>query len=91
MGCYEYPVITGYSFSYPELLLSFRSRVRWNRYNLARRHDETLNGFSRDKSTTAVDVCALMIPLFCGIRKIATRAGVSGVMAFRAMKHDEHL
>lgn len=66
-------------------------RVRWSRYDFPRRNDKTLNGFSRDKSTTAVDVSALMIPLFCGIRKIATRAGVGGVMAFRTVKHDEHL
>ena len=89
----ENPAFAGFSFgSQPgHLMLTGHRRVRRSRYDFPRRNDEALNGFSRDKSTTAVDVSALMIPLFCGIRKIATRAGVSGVMAFRAVKHDEHL
>lgn len=87
------PAIAGLFFgSQPgHLMLTGHRRVRWSRYDFPRRNDETLNSFCRDKSTTAVDVCALMIPLFCGVRKIATRAGMGGVMAFRAVKHDEHL
>lgn len=58
---------------------------------LPRRHDKTLDCFSGHKRAAAVNVCALVIPLFCGISKIATRAGVGGMMAFRTMKHDEGL
>jgi hypothetical protein len=64
-------------------------RRRW--YDFTRRNDETLNRLSGDKRATAVDVCALMITLFCRVRKIATCASVGGVMAFWAVKHGEHL
>lgn len=68
------------------LLLTCRRWVRQSRGDFSGLHNVAFDCFCRDESATAIDICALMIPLFCGIRKIATRAGVSGVMAFRAVK-----
>jgi hypothetical protein len=62
---------------------------RWNYFT--RRYNETLDRLSGDERATAVDVCALMITLFCRVGKIATSAGVGGVMAFWTVKHGEHL
>jgi len=64
-------------------------RRRW--YYFTRRNDKALDRLSGDERATAIDVCALMIPLFCRIGKIATCASVGGVMAFRAVEHGEHL
>jgi hypothetical protein len=64
-------------------------RRRW--HYLTRRNDKTLDRLSGDKRTAAVDVCALVIPLFGRVSKIATCAGVSGEMAFWTVKHGEHL
>jgi hypothetical protein len=64
-------------------------RRRW--HYLTRRNDKAGKGFGRDKGAAAVDICALMIALFCRVREIAASASVGGVVAFWAVKHDEHL
>jgi hypothetical protein len=56
-----------------------------------RRYDKALDRLSGHKRRAAVDVCALVIPLFGRVSKIATCAGVSGEMAFWTVKHGEHL
>lgn len=58
---------------------------------ITRRNDKTLDSLSGDKSTTAVDICALMIAFFGRVREIAASASMGGVMAFWTVKHDEHL
>jgi len=64
-------------------------RRRW--YYLTRRNDKALDGLSGDKGRAAVDVSTLVIELFRRVRKVAACASVCGKMAFRAMKHGEHL
>lgn len=73
------------------LLLAGCCRVRRRWHDFTRRYNETLDCLSSDERTTAVDVCALMITLFCRIGKIATSASVGGVMAFWTVKYGEHL
>lgn len=60
-------------------------------YYNPRRYDKALDGFGGHKRRAAVDVCALVIPLFGRVREIATCASVGGVMAFWTVKHGEHL
>lgn len=60
-------------------------------YYNPRRYDKALDGFGGHKRRAAVDVCALVIPLFGRVSKIATCAGMSGEMAFWTVKHGEHL
>jgi hypothetical protein len=74
-----------------DLLLTRSSRMRRRWHYLTRRNDKTLHRLSGDKCTAAVDVCALVIPLFGRISKVAACAGVSGEMAFWTVKHSEHL
>lgn len=74
-----------------DLLLAKDCLMLWHWHYLTRRNDKTLNRLSGDERTTAVDVCALMLTLFCRIGKIATSASVGGVMAFWTVKHGEHL
>jgi hypothetical protein len=64
-------------------------RCRW--YYYSRRYNKALDRFGGHKRRAAVDVCALVIPLFGRVGKIATCAGVSGKMAFWTVKHGEHL
>jgi hypothetical protein len=65
--------------------------VRWRWHYFTRRNDKALYRFSGDKCRAAIDICALVIPLFGRVSKIATCAGVSGEMAFWTVKHGEHL
>lgn len=65
--------------------------MRNRRYHYSRRYDKTLDRFGGHKRGAAVDVCALVIPLFGRVSKVATCAGVSGEMAFWTVKHVEHL
>jgi hypothetical protein len=73
------------------LVLTRCSRVRRRWLDFTRRYDKALDRFSGHKRRAAVDVCALVIPLFGRVSKIATCAGVSGKMAFWTVKHGEHL
>jgi len=73
------------------LLLAGRCRVRCRWYYNARRNDKALDRLSGHKRRAAVDVCALVIPLFGRVSKVATCTGVRGEMAFWAVKHGEHL
>jgi len=56
-----------------------------------RRYYKALDRFGGHKRRAAVDICALVIPLFGRVSKIATCAGVSGEMAFWTAKHVEDL
>jgi hypothetical protein len=64
-------------------------RRRW--YYFTRRNDKALDGLSGDKCRAAVDVSALMVTLFRRVRKVAACASMCGKMAFRTVKHGEHL
>nr|DAQ83332.1 MAG TPA: hypothetical protein [Caudoviricetes sp.] len=64
-------------------------RRRW--LHLTRRNDKAFYSFSGDKRSAAVDVCALMVTLFRRVRKVAACASVCGKVAFRTVKHGEHL
>jgi len=65
--------------------------MRWDWYYFAGRNDKTFYRLSGHKRRAAVDVCALVIPLFGRVSKVATCAGVRGEMAFWTVKHGEHL
>lgn len=65
--------------------------MRCRRYYYPRRYDKALYRFGGNKRRAAVDVCALVIPLFGRISKVAACAGVSGEMAFWTVKHGERL
>ena len=73
------------------LLLARRGGMRRHWHDLPRRYNKALDRFGGHKRRAAVDVCALVIPLFGRVGKIATCAGVSGEMAFWTVKHGEHL
>lgn len=77
---------------HPMNLLLTRLCWMWGRWHyLTWRNDKTLYRLSGDKRATAVDVCALVIALLSGIRKVTASTSVCGKFAFWTVKHDKHL
>jgi hypothetical protein len=65
--------------------------MRWNRIDKRRLGNDIGDGLEGFKRTAAIDIRALMIPLFCFTAKIATRSSMSGSLAKRTIHHMDNL